>query len=227
MASTRKRVETAILDKLRKGDLKPGERISHLKLAQELGVSSNPVVHAFRRLEGIGVLEHTPSGSTRVVERTPREVYCGFVLRQTIEGLAARFCAELCTDEEMAVLNVRVEKLEQRIRAKEWDYEGEQGFHGGIVEFSHTPFLQMEYSRLRLVELATAYARKTGGVGPFSPDPGHSAVMEAICRRDAGEAERLMRIHLGARLRKFAVTDMEMTEWIADDKGVRETVAAT
>jgi len=213
MANVRKRVEAAILEKLRNGELKPGDRISHPQLAQELGVSSNPVVHAFRRLEGIGVLEHTSSGSTRVAVRSMREIFAYFQIRETTEGLAARFCARLCSDEELAILNVRLEKLEESIRLNKVDEEAEENFHGGIVEFSHTPFLKAEHEKLRLVDLTiAAYLQEMGDDPSAIPDdPGHRPIMEAINRRDDVEAERLMRAHLSAHTRKLDLKKLEET----------------
>lgn len=234
MNTVRKRVENVILEKVRTGKLKPGMEISHLKLAKEVGVSSNPVVHAFRRLEGAGVLEYMASGKTRVRSVSPREAYAGFVFRETIEGLAARFCATLCTDEEMAILQVRLEKLESEIQKEERQIaaggqvdadavnatearmlHAEEQFHGGIVEFSHTPLLLHEHARLMLVALTmTGYGlHMNGNCATLPDDPGHRAIMEAIRRRDGAAAERLMRAHLACHSAQFSAADIERGEW--------------
>ncbi len=234
MGTVRRRVENAILEKVSTGTLKPGVSISHLKLAKELGVSSNPVVHAFRRLEGAGILEYMPSGETRVRPLIPREAYAGFVLRETIEGLGARFCSMFCTDEEKAVLQVRLERLEEAIHQEQTQgmaqgrpradvtefhqtrvLDAEEQFHGGIVAFSHTPLLLHEHKRLVLVSLTmTAYGLQMhGDYATLADDPGHRAIMEAIRCRDGVEAERLMRAHLVCHYKQFSDADLERTEW--------------
>ena len=100
----------------------------------------------------------------------------------------------------------------------------EKAILDGIVEFSHTPFLQAEHSRLRYVELTVAgYIRQThGDVSALPEDPGHRAITEAICQQDGTEAERLMRAHLSAHSRRFAATDLERAEWPEVPEGAVE-----
>ncbi len=76
------------------GDLRPGERISELSVVERLAVSRTPIRMALVRLEEEGLLELIPSGGFSVKAFSERDIYDAIEVRGTLEGLAARFCAE-------------------------------------------------------------------------------------------------------------------------------------
>jgi DNA-binding GntR family transcriptional regulator len=62
-----------VLEAIHEGRLLPGQRISDVSLAQELGVSRTPVREALQRLREIGVVEASASRFTRVAVVSPRQ----------------------------------------------------------------------------------------------------------------------------------------------------------
>jgi DNA-binding GntR family transcriptional regulator len=204
------RVEEVIIDKVLSGEMKPGDSISHSRLAEQLGVSNNPVIHALRRLEGLGILEQTPSGSSRVKPFTLREVIAVMALREGLEGIAARFCAQFCSDEELAVLQVRAGKLDARLSEGSLAVDEEIAFHSGVVEFAHTPYLSSVHKGLMLTHTALCsrwmdFARGAG-VGT------HREIMDAIQLRDGKLAESAMRQHLHTARRRLEEHYLEKTD---------------
>jgi DNA-binding GntR family transcriptional regulator len=190
-----------LISMIRRGELKPGESISHLTLAKRLGVSNNPVVHAFRRLEGRGILEHTPSGASRLRALGKRELRALFALRENIESLAARFCAEACTREEIAILQCRFDAMKERNLRGEWPIEEERSFHNGLVEFSHTPFLVHQYASIGLLE--AIYSPVPVLPRPANVSELHEAIVVAIRNRDPDAAERAAHEHFAPRWKEL------------------------
>jgi DNA-binding GntR family transcriptional regulator len=59
-------VADQLLAAIRRGELRPGQRISDAELALEFGVSRTPVREALVRLRGVGVVEASASRFTRI-----------------------------------------------------------------------------------------------------------------------------------------------------------------
>jgi DNA-binding GntR family transcriptional regulator len=62
-----------ILTAVHEGRLLPGQRISDIELAAELGVSRTPVREALQRLRQIGIIQASASRFTQVADVSPRE----------------------------------------------------------------------------------------------------------------------------------------------------------
>ncbi len=67
------RVFEQVLESIHNGQLRPGEHINDVKLAEEYGVSRTPVREALQRLREIGVIEASANRFTRVAVVSPRE----------------------------------------------------------------------------------------------------------------------------------------------------------
>lgn len=76
------------------GRLTPGTPLSHRRLAEEWGVSTEPVADAILRLSAEGLVESRPRAGTRVRIATPEEVRGNYVLREALETHSARLFAE-------------------------------------------------------------------------------------------------------------------------------------
>ncbi len=80
----------------------PGSYINVEQLTHELGVSRTPVWEAIRRLEQEGIVVHTPHRGVRVPELTREMAVELYVVREVLEGLAARLGAERAGPEIIA-----------------------------------------------------------------------------------------------------------------------------
>jgi DNA-binding GntR family transcriptional regulator len=187
-------VEEWVLDKIASGELRPGDHIAHLTLANKLRVSNNPVIQVLRKLEGRGILERTPDGACRVRSYSPHEVYSALAVRESIEGVAARFCAECATDEEMAILKVRFDKMIRAYHGGNYAPAEELAFHGGTVEFCHAPFLKHLYDTIMIIR--QTFTLRIGGRSAEELIAIHEPIMAAIVRRDAAAAEAAARQHV-------------------------------
>lgn len=187
-------VENWVLDKISSGELRPGDHIPHLTLANKLHVSNNPVIQVLRKLEGRGLLERTPDGACRVRSYSPQEVYSALAVRESIEGVAARFCAQYATDEEMAILKVRFDKMIRAYHDGNYAPGEEIAFHGGTVEFCHAPFLKHMYDTIMIIR--QTFTLRIGGRSAEELIAIHEPIMAAITRRDSTGAEEAARLHV-------------------------------
>ena len=67
-------LEMCIRDRILKGELKPGERLMEIQLANKLGVSRTPVREAIRKLELEGLVLMIPRKGAEVAEITRQAV---------------------------------------------------------------------------------------------------------------------------------------------------------
>jgi GntR family transcriptional regulator, rspAB operon transcriptional repressor len=86
-----------IRDRILRGELPFGARLSRRVLAGELGISIVPVGDALQRLETDGLVESRPRVGTRVRLPTARAIRGHFVLREALESQSARIFAEKAT----------------------------------------------------------------------------------------------------------------------------------
>jgi DNA-binding GntR family transcriptional regulator len=70
--------------KILSGELAPGEALSEVSIARELGNSRGPLREAVRRLRAEGLLRQAPTGGSMVVEFSRREVAELYELREAL-----------------------------------------------------------------------------------------------------------------------------------------------
>ncbi len=94
-------------------DIKPGEQLNELLLAEKLGVSRSPLREAFRLLEAEGFVVRQSGKGAYVREVTANDVLELFPVRAALEGLAAELAATRLTDKELRALGKITEKMAQ------------------------------------------------------------------------------------------------------------------
>ena len=103
-----------------KGELKPGERLMEIALAERLGVSRTPVREAMRKLELEGLVVMVPRRGAQVANITEKDLNDVLEVRITLENMAIEKACANMTDAD-------IRKLEQ---AGLVQVLTEQGSHG-------------------------------------------------------------------------------------------------
>jgi len=85
------------------GELKPGQRLMEVQLAEEMGVSRTPVRESIRKLELEGLVKMVPRKGAYVTPMSVNDLKEMMEIRRALEGLAA----------ELASKNVSEEQIEQ------------------------------------------------------------------------------------------------------------------
>jgi DNA-binding GntR family transcriptional regulator len=97
LGSTHRTLRQEVVEELRgmitRGDLKPGDRLVEDRLAEQLGVSRNPVREAIRALENTGLVEVRPRKGAYVSSFDVGDVRKLLELRAVLEAYAAELAA--------------------------------------------------------------------------------------------------------------------------------------
>lgn len=95
------------------GELKPGERLMEIHLADKLGVSRTPVREAIRRLELEGLVTTFPRRGAEVAQITEKSMSDVLEVRRTLDALCAELACERITQEGLNNLKLACEHFEQ------------------------------------------------------------------------------------------------------------------
>lgn len=191
-----------VLEALRNGELKPGERLREQDIAERLNVSRTPVREALGRLVEKRLLE--PIGGRGLVVRTlhASEVVDLYVMREIIEGAAARLAAQHASLPELAAL----EDIHARFAGCPENDQNELArlnrlFHDAIHRAARNPYLD---SALQELHDAIALLGATTFSVVQRPEEAmreHREMLDAIAARDADRAEQAARAHIRAAFR--------------------------
>ena len=92
---------TALLQSLRDGDLRPGDRLREVDLCARLDLSRTPIREALRRLEADGIVEHRPRLGAVVRTLSHAELVELYDMRRVLDRTAAEMAAKHATPAEL------------------------------------------------------------------------------------------------------------------------------
>ena len=95
-----------------RGELKPGERLMEIRLANQLGVSRTPIREAIRMLELEGLVIMIPRKGAQVAQITEKDLNDVLEVRLGLEELATRFACERIRSEALGDLYRASRKFE-------------------------------------------------------------------------------------------------------------------
>lgn len=98
-----------------RGELKPGERLMEIHLAQKLGVSRTPVREAIRKLELEGLVLMIPRKGAVVAEITVSDLEEVLEVRMALEELAVKHACRLVTREQLAEMKRLSEEFKKAL----------------------------------------------------------------------------------------------------------------
>ena len=87
-----------------KGELKPGERLMEIQLANKLGVSRTPIREAIRKLELEGLVLMVPRKGAEVAQITEKNLRDVLEVRTALEELAVQLACDKITKEAIEEL---------------------------------------------------------------------------------------------------------------------------
>ena len=88
-----------------RGELKPGERLMEIQLANKLGVSRTPIREAIRKLELEGLVLMIPRKGAEVAKISESNLRDVLEVRRSLEELAIDLACQRITAEELESLN--------------------------------------------------------------------------------------------------------------------------
>jgi len=177
------------------GEMQGGEKINKKTLSELLGVSQTPINEALSKLAGEKILEQRSREGFFIHQYTNPELSRLFELRASIEGMAARLCAENMRDEEVLSMSGIFEQFSLPLPERYHpDYlKADKLFHESLVQYSGNPFLVEIF-------ITSGYQPKIYQKGLLRSAeetlPEHLMIMNALKNRDAHLAQELTIVHL-------------------------------
>jgi DNA-binding GntR family transcriptional regulator len=178
------------------GRLKPGERLVEGHLADELGVSRNPVREAIRALASEGLIEVTARRGAAVATMTEQEARETIEVRALLEGQNARLAARRQDGEIIKRIEAVLSKGTAAVAAKRFDQLSDlnQRFHGELAAAGQNTVLGDILQRLR-ERTAMLFAPMDPGRQARSWEE-HAAILRAIIDGDERTAATLAAEHV-------------------------------
>ena len=192
----REQVKELLLERILRGDVKPGDRLVETRIAQELGTSQAPVREALRDLELLGLVESEAFRGSRVREFSNEELLAVFPVRAVLEELAAKLAARRLGGDVSVLEHEMAEMLEA---AKAGDTRAQVAhdiaFHRALVEAAGNPMLLQAWLALG-VEVPTAFGVYWTYFDALELVEFHRPIVDAIHVRNAAKAGAEARRHV-------------------------------
>jgi DNA-binding GntR family transcriptional regulator len=180
------------------GDYAQGERLTETRLADDFGVSRNPVREALRVVEAEGFVQILPRRGAVVATLDDTAVRDLFAVREQLETLAAGLAAERATANDMAHLRRLLDQASSATDAKDFDLVAElnSAFHRGVIEVSGNRWL-LSISAAMYHHVHWVFRVGAAQRAPHSWEE-HIRLVEAIEARDPAAATTAAREHVEA-----------------------------
>lgn len=178
------------------GDLKPGDVLNEIPLAEAFGISRTPVREALHRLNVLGLTERGARRAFVVKRMDMSAMHDLFESVSEMEGLVSGMAALRMTQAEREDLTAIVARGE----GAETDYgEANADFHAAIQKGAHNAVLADLLHDLTLRTLPWRVGQFRARRARIETSRSeHRAILEAILARESEEATRLMRAHVAA-----------------------------
>lgn len=103
------------------GELKPGERLMEIHLADQLGVSRTPIREAIRKLELEGLVTMIPRRGAEVAQITEKSMNDVLEVRRAVDALCVELACQRITEAELARLKDACEIFAGAVERKDKD----------------------------------------------------------------------------------------------------------
>ena len=200
-----------------KGELKPGERLMEIQLANKLGVSRTPVREAIRKLELEGLVLMIPRKGAEVAEITRQDMEDGLEVRTALEELAVKDACDHITDAQLSELKKGSNEFKKALlEGKDLVTcaDADMHFHDVILSATNNRrLIQMlnnlseQMYRYRMEYLKDERTHKT-------LIEEHDAIRRALKKHDKVKAGAAIRVHIDNQKRSIleSLTEKEEDE---------------
>ena len=180
------------------GELKPGERLMEIHLADKLGVSRTPIREAIRKLELEGLVVMIPRKGAEVAKITVRDLKDALEVRMAIDSLSVKLACERLDENDKTEIKQACVAFREAVKSKNVQaiVEGDERFHNTIYRASKNQKLITIAMNLR----EQVYRYRFEYVKDFSYHENlireHDQITEAILKGDVETAQKIMKEHI-------------------------------
>ncbi len=195
-----------------RGELKPGERLMEIQLANKLGVSRTPIREAIRKLELEGLVLMIPRKGAEVADITEKSLKDVLEVRRALEELSVKLTCDRITKEEIKELEQAAENFRKTMKNKDITEiaEADVRFHDVIytatknqklIQLLNNLHEQMYRYRIEYLKDEEVYPKLLKE---------HKEIIERINRGEKEEAARIVCEHIDNQVN--AVMDVIRTK---------------
>ena len=111
----------ALCKSIVEGELKPGQRLREVEIAEALGVSRTPLREALLKIEQQHLLRHQTNGAYFIAEWDKKTLWELATLRGALEGLAISLAIKNINQEDYYFLETLIDNMDRLVKHKDYD----------------------------------------------------------------------------------------------------------
>ena len=181
-----------------RGELKPGERLMEIQLANKLGVSRTPIREAIRKLELEGLVLMIPRKGAEVADITEKSLRDVLEVREALEELAVRLACDKIKEEEIEELKKAAQEFKETLDCEDVTRfaEADVKFHDIIYRTTDNErLIQLLYNlREQMYRYRVEYLKREDAHETLLAE--HERIIETIEKRDKEEAMKAVSRHI-------------------------------
>lgn len=201
-----------ILDLIKSGNMKPGERLpTEKQLTESLGVSRTCVREAIKSLQSLRLISVRPRVGAILLEPSTAAIFSAEHLsaatqlqntdvliefRKLIETGLASLAAERATEQDLAAMRQAIEDHKRALATDKIAYQADIAFHIAIAEASRNPFAILV---LKMISQPLSEQRRRTNEIPHAAEAGlrdHERIFRAIEELNPEKARFAMLAHM-------------------------------
>lgn len=183
-----------------RGELKPGERLMEISLANKLGVSRTPIREAIRMLEHEGLAVMKPRRGAQVAKISVQELRDVLEVRESLEILAISKACERMDAEDLSAMDKAAKRFEDLALRPGADLtalaEADVAFHDAIYNATKNRRLIQILGKLReqMYRFRIEYLKNPSVRQELMEE--HRQICEAVKEKDTALAVRRIAEHI-------------------------------
>ncbi len=185
-----------------KGELKPGERLMEMHLANKLGVSRTPIREAIRMLEQEGLAVTIPRKGAQVAKMTEKDLQDVLEVRDALDELAVTCAFERMTSEQFVQLKEAMNAFEVAISTDDVRQivEADEAFHDVIYAAAANPKLEniINSAREQMYRYRYEYVKDASVYQQLVDE--HKAIISGFEKKDLQYIKDIMHTHLNNQI---------------------------
>jgi DNA-binding GntR family transcriptional regulator len=194
---TRDIVSAAIRDAIFNGDLKVGQRLREVALAEQFRVSRPVIREALQQLAHEGLVEINSFRGAQVVDLTPEQVNETLALRLLLEPEAVRLAKQGLTEADKRRLRETVEKMRRAESDSRNFAQLDFELHDSLWRMAGNETLHRHLTLLtRPLFAMGTILRSSGRLAADQRYGDHRILIQAICNGTEDEAVEAIRNHI-------------------------------
>jgi DNA-binding GntR family transcriptional regulator len=180
------------------GELKPGERLMEIHLANKLGVSRTPIREAIRKLELEGLVTMIPRRGAEVAQITEKSMNDVLEVRRAMDALCTELACERISEEEIQALKTASDNFAEAAKTKDVRKcaQADVAFHDIILKATGNMRLVQLVNNLaeQMYRYRFEYLKDVSRYSSLTEE--HRLIFESIKNRDKEAAIRAAELHI-------------------------------